>query len=95
LENRITRCVSQYKNYKKEDLKNAVKKIEKRLGGLATKQALSFIDDEKYEEACHILFFYYDKGYDCGISKRDPKSISYLEISNKTYEQICSFLQDK
>jgi tRNA 2-selenouridine synthase len=94
IENRITKCVREYKNYKQEDLRNAVKKIEKKLGGAATKEASFFIDNEKYEESCSILFSYYDKSYNFSVNQRDPKTISYLEICNKTNEQICSFLQN-
>ncbi|MFA6118629.1 MAG: tRNA 2-selenouridine(34) synthase MnmH [Parachlamydiales bacterium] len=94
LDSRITKCVLQYKKHKKEDLKNAIKKIEKKLGILAAKTACCFIDDENYSEACRILFSYYDKGYSFSLSKRDPKSISYLEITNKTNEQICASLQN-
>lgn len=93
LENRIEKCVFQYKNYKKEDLKNAVNKLEKKLGSVAAKEASCLIDNEKYKETCAILFAYYDKRYNFSISQRDPKTISYLEISNKTSEQICAFLQ--
>ena len=95
LENRIAKSVFQYKNYKKEDLKNAVKKLEKKLGSVAAKEASTFIDDEKYDDSCSILFSYYDKHYNFSISQRNPQSISSLDISNRTEDQICTFLQDE
>jgi tRNA 2-selenouridine synthase len=95
LENRIEKCIFQYKKYKKEDLKNAVKKLEKKLGRVVVKEVFSFIDDKEYKKACTILFLYYDKCYDFALSKRDSKKISYLVITNKVNEQICSFLQDR
>ena len=95
LENRIKKCIFQYKNYKQEDLKNAVRKLEKKLGRVVVKEVFSFIDDKEYEKACAILFSYYDKCYDFSFSKRDPKRTSYFVITNKINEQICAFLQDR
>ncbi len=95
IQNRITKCLFQYKNYKKEDLKNAIKKLEKKLGSVAAKEALCFVDSEKYEEACRILFSYYDKRYNFSLSQREPNSISHLEIAGKTNEEICLLLQQE
>lgn len=93
LEKRVARCVFQYKNYEKADLKGAVKKIEKRMGFVAAKQVIDLIDEEKYETACGLLFSYYDKLYGFSLSKRDPRAVSYLEISHMTNEEISAFFQ--
>ena len=94
IESRIKKCVCEYKNYSCEDLKNAVRKIEKKLGGVATKDAVFFIEQNEYEKTCAILFSYYDKSYNFSLNQRDSKSISYLDINNKTNQQVCGFLQN-
>lgn len=93
IENRINKCVSEYKDHKHDDLKNAIKKIEKKLGSLSAKKASDLIDQQKYKEACTILFSYYDKSYSFSLKKRATKDISYFAIFDKSDEQISIFLQ--
>jgi tRNA 2-selenouridine synthase len=90
LKTRIVRCLKEYQNYKKEDLKNGVKKIEKKLGRMTAQQVSSFIDDERYRECCEILFSYYDKSYNYSLTQRAPKKVFYLNIKDKTNEEIIS-----
>jgi tRNA 2-selenouridine synthase len=92
VENRIQKCIFEYKNHSKEFLKEGIKKLEKKLGTLATKQVINFVDEDKYIEVCKILFFYYDKRYDFSLSKKDAKKVSYLDIYNKSEDQISSYL---
>lgn len=92
-EHRVNKTVLQYKNYKKEDLKNAVKKIEKRLGSSIAKNVLTCIDEEKFSEACALLFSYYDKRYNFSLSKRDPQTITFLDIHDKTGDQVSKILK--
>lgn len=95
IENRIATSVSEYKNYNKEDLKNAVKKLEKKLGGKETKEVCLSIENNQYEEACRILFSYYDKHYNFSVSQRDIKSILHFDISNKDKEELFLDLKEK
>lgn len=95
VDNRIATSVSEYKNYNKEDLKNAVKRIEKRLGSKSAKEACMFIENDEYEEACRILFYYYDKKYNFSLSQREIKSIFYVDVNNKSKEEVYAFLKVK
>jgi len=47
----------------KENIKEAVIRIQKRLGPLETKSTLAFIEEDNYLEAFRILLQYYDKHY--------------------------------
>lgn len=65
----------EYGKFKPEDLKDAIQRIEKRLGGLATKTALEEIDAGDIKHAFEICLIYYDKTYTYGKNKRNPESI--------------------
>lgn len=93
IQNRINRSILDYKNHKQEDLAHAIKMLEKKLGSKATKEALLYLENKNYQECCSILFSYYDKRYNISLNKRDPKSLSYLDISTKTKEQITALLE--
>lgn len=93
LANRLSRCIFQYKNHDIESLKKGIKKIEKKLGSEAAQKASLLIDEKNYEKCCSILFSYYDKTYSFALSSRDPKTISYLEKSDKSNEEIAILLK--
>ena len=65
----------EYGKLKSEDLKDAIKRIEKRLGGLATKTALEAIDSGNIKQAFELCLIYYDKTYTYGKNKRNPESV--------------------
>ena len=60
---RLNRLVKEYACFPKEDLKTAIKKIEKRLGFDKCNQALKECDVENYRAAAEICLTYYDKAY--------------------------------
>jgi len=95
IENRTIKCLNEYKNIDKDYLKKSTTKLEKKLGSNKVKYLCRLIDEEKYKEACHILFTYYDKSYSIGISKRAISTISYLEINKVATQQICNFILKK
>ncbi len=55
-----------YGNFDREQLKAAVSRIQKRLGGLETKNTLSHLDAGRIRDAFEILLRYYDKFYGSG-----------------------------
>ncbi len=65
----------EYGKFKSEDLKDAIKRIEKRLGGLATKTAIEAIDSGDIKQAFELCLIYYDKTYTYGKNKRTPESV--------------------
>jgi tRNA 2-selenouridine synthase len=65
----------EYGKFAPEDLKDAIKRIEKRLGGLATKTAIEAIDSGDIKQAFELCLIYYDKTYTYGKNKRTPESV--------------------
>lgn len=70
-EKRLENIVKIYGRFDKEELVNCVLKIQKRLGGLDTKNAIHFINENKLKEAFEVLLKYYDKLYEQSLFKRE------------------------
>lgn len=74
---RLERLTSEYGQYPDEKLIAAFLKIEKRLGGLQTQQAIEYIKDNRKSEAAAIALRYYDKGYDhCKLRKSRTQALN-------------------
>jgi tRNA 2-selenouridine synthase len=81
---RIQACIEDYKSLGKEKLSLSIKRLERRLGGLVTQQALFLLENEGWQECCKILISYYDKKYQYGLSKREKNTlISLGEFSSE------------
>lgn len=70
-EERLKNIVRVYGSFDKQKLNECVLKIQKRLGGLDTKNTLQFIDEGNIKEAFSILLKYYDKMYEQSLQKRE------------------------
>lgn len=70
-EERLNYLTEDYSILQKENLINAVIRIQKRLGGLETKYAIGFLEKDNYKEAFRILLKYYDKWYLKGLYNRE------------------------
>lgn len=70
-EARLQHILSEYGKFKKEDLVSTIMRIRKRLGGLATRDAINYLLDDNVEECFRILLRYYDKFYGHGLTNRD------------------------
>ncbi len=68
---RLDFILQHYGQFEKELLTESVKKIEKRLGGLDTKNAINYLNDGDYRGCFDILLKYYDKAYANALNKRD------------------------
>jgi len=69
-ENRLGYIVKHYGKLPKGDLAAAIMRIQKRLGGLETKTALSHLAEDNLTECFRILLFYYDKLYKKALQNR-------------------------
>ncbi len=69
-EERLNYLVATYGNFEKEKLCEAIDRIQKRLGGLETKNAKSFLSENNIRECFSILLKYYDKLYTKGLYNR-------------------------
>ena len=63
-EKRLQFIVKQYGIFNKADLIGATERIQKRLGGLETKNTIQYLEDGDIHAAFSILLKYYDKWYE-------------------------------
>lgn len=70
-EERLVYITEEYGKLKKETIKEAILRIQKRLGGLETKNALNFLEGDNMKECFRILLSYYDKWYHKGLYNRE------------------------
>ena len=89
--NRLDELINTYSVFKKEELKDSVERIKKRLGPQRTKIALESIDKEKWDLVCRSVLDYYDRCYE--YEKVGKENISLLDLTNKKY--IIKYLQTK
>lgn len=75
-EERLDYITEEYSKVEKEKLVNAVIRIQKRLGGLETKNAINYLLEDNHKESFRILLRYYDKWYLKGLYNREnPESL--------------------
>ena len=70
-EERLVYITAEYGKLKKKILADATLRIQKRLGGLETKNALNFLEEDNTKECFRILLSYYDKWYHKGLYNRE------------------------
>lgn len=73
-EDRLDYLTLAYGKFDKEKLVNAVIRIQKRLGGLETKNAIGYLLENNHRECFRILLKYYDKWYSKGLYNRENLS---------------------
>lgn len=70
-EERLEYITAEYGKYEKEKLVNAIIRIQKRLGGLETKNAINYLLENNIKESFRILLKYYDKFYEKSLHNRE------------------------
>ncbi len=75
---RVQRLVKDYGDFPKQVLIEATERIRKRLGGLATQQALEAIGNGNLAEAVRIMLRYYDKAYDFPQRERKYEGVNFI-----------------
>ena len=88
-EERLDYITAEYGKIKTQILADAILRIQKRLGGLETKNAIHFLEEDNYKECFRILLSYYDKWYSKGLHNRDNLStllnkIPCADVDTKT-----------
>ena len=91
---RILRLVDQYTQTDQQELKDAVCRIKKRLGGLNARNALEAIEEKDYYTAAGIILAYYDKAYIHGLNKRENENIHTLELPEDNPQQNARILRE-
>ncbi len=82
---RVTKLAKEYCHTDKAILEAAILKIQKRLGGLATKEALDAIATGDMEKMVSIALTYYDKAYTYDLAKKE--SMLKLELTSTNPEE--------
>ena len=70
----------EYGKHSKDELTNAIIRIQKRLGGMETKNAINHLVENDTKECFRILLTYYDKWYKKGVQKRENAHTLITEI---------------
>ncbi len=70
-EERLQYLTKEYGGFTREQLVNAIIRIQKRLGGLETKNAINYLLENDHRECFRILLTYYDKWYIKGLYNRE------------------------
>jgi len=83
--NRLDELINTYSVFKKEELKDSVQRIKKRLGPQRTKIALESIDNEKWDLVCKSVLDYYDRCYE--YEKIGKENITLLDLTDKKYDE--------
>jgi tRNA 2-selenouridine synthase len=89
-EARLDYIVQDYGKFKKEDLIATIMRISKRLGGLATKQAINYLLEDNHKECFRILLAYYDKYYLKGLHDRERLSELLINVPSPTVEPVAN-----
>ncbi len=93
-EQRIRRLVDEYSKVDKQDLHQAVLKIDEKLGGTNTKIALAAIDAGDFDTVANLALSYYDKTYTHSVLKRENPEIHSVSIeSNDPVKNVALILE--
>lgn len=80
---RINRLLTEYGAFETQDLIDAFKRIERRLGCDRTKQGIDFLNEGNIAGAIEIALHYYDKGY--GKSYTERWNITHIFSAEKDH----------
>lgn len=86
-EERVKFIVQTYGKFDKEKLESRILNIQKRLGGLETKNALQFLKSGDIKACFEILVRYYDKLYSNGLNKRENSIAELNKIPCKSVDE--------
>jgi tRNA 2-selenouridine synthase len=89
---RIKRLVMEYAGYDKELLSDAIIRIGERLGGTRTREAITAIENSRFDEVATIALSYYDKAYLFSTVRRKNKTVHDFLISGEDIETDAAHL---
>jgi tRNA 2-selenouridine synthase len=92
-EERLDYITREYGAFKKEELADAITRIQKRLGGQNTKNALGHLAEDDVKECFRILLHYYDKFYQKDLDGRDSTVESVTKVSCEAVDAELNYLK--
>jgi tRNA 2-selenouridine synthase len=87
-EDRILRIIDEYGRFPKDEIIACTKKIEQRLGGLHTQEAIEALQEGNREKWADIALSYYDKTYNYGIETRVKGSVMKAEVNKDETTEV-------
>ncbi len=84
---RIQHIAEEYGQLPEAELIAAVKRLQKRLGGLRTQQAIADIETKNHTSWIANLLIYYDKTYDFDLVRHEESKILHLSLAEKNLEE--------
>jgi tRNA 2-selenouridine synthase len=95
-EERIAHIAEEYGDLHEESLIAAVNRLQKRLGGLRTQQAIEAIQEKRMADWITNLLIYYDKTYEFDLTHHEKEKTTILDLSGKSLkEQVLLLLKNK
>jgi tRNA 2-selenouridine synthase len=91
-EERIAHIAEEYGTLPEEALIAAVKRLQKRLGGLRTQQAIEAIHEKNSASWISNLLIYYDKTYEYDLARHDDEKTKILDLTGKSLEDQVELL---
>lgn len=85
-EERLNHIVEEYGALDREKVADATTRLRKRLGGLETKTALAYLEEDNVQECFRILLKYYDKYYLKGLNNRDKVEALLTKLECSTVD---------
>ena len=91
--NRIIELITTYSVFPRNELKDSVTRISKRLGPQRTKKAIEGIESKNWEDVCNAVLDYYDKCYDYELANN--VDVSIIDIQDKREKEITELITNK
>jgi tRNA 2-selenouridine synthase len=99
IEVRVKRLVSDYGENFISGLEDSIRKIEKRLGNEAMKEALQKLQEMDLAGVARIVLRYYDKAYDHSIIAKERELITRISFETDDMklitERLCAYMREK
>lgn len=91
-EERITHISEEYGNLPEDELISAVKRLQKRLGGLRTQEAIEAIQEKNSVSWISNLLIYYDKTYEFDFTRHEVGKTKMVDLTGKSIDEQASLL---
>lgn len=83
---RLPRLIEEYSCYSTDEIVASLMRINKRLGGDKTKEAVDAVINSDFAKAIEITLYYYDKAYLFGLKRKEGKDIFFINTDTDDIE---------
>lgn len=94
-EERIEHIAEEYGQLPESELIAAVKRLQKRLGGLRTQQAITDIVEKNHSAWISNLLLYYDKTYDFDLQRHEASKTVHVDLTGMPLTEQLQLLLNK